>query len=261
MMHLDDDLFEHLPLPAVHWTPGHPARLNRAFTRAFGLGPLPLPLLERPDGTHHTRLSTPNGDTRICRVLLRTRPGGDRLGVIEDVHEYHADPLTRLPGRRALLLDAAHGTPATLALLDIDRLDRLNRRAGHAAGDAALCALAGVLAQGTRHWPAQAYRLGGGAFVLCSPQVLLPGHLGPLQAAFAGALLGFGVRRTSFSFGLAHAPQDGTTLAELLTQAERRLQRSQRVGRGGLAAELVHLLRHARLGSPPDSRRTHLVGS
>ncbi|MFC6660850.1 GGDEF domain-containing protein [Deinococcus multiflagellatus] len=162
MMHLDDDLFEHLPLPAVHWTPGHPARLNRAFTRAFGLGPLPLPLLDRPDGAHHTRLSTPNGEARICRLLLRTLPGGDRLGVVEDVHDYHADPLTRLPDRRALLLDADQGAPVTLALLDIDGLARVNHRAGPAAGDAALHALAELLKRAARHWPAQAYRLGGG---------------------------------------------------------------------------------------------------
>ncbi|WP_221089391.1 GGDEF domain-containing protein [Deinococcus aquaedulcis] len=259
MMHLDDDLFEHLPLPAVHWTPGHPARLNRAFTRAFGLGPLPLPLLDRPDGAHHTRLSTPNGEARICRLLLRTLPGGDRLGVIEDVHDYHADPLTRLPDRRALLLDAEQGAPVTLALLDIDGLARVNHRAGHAAGDAALHALAEHLKRAARHWPAQAYRLGGGAFVLCSPHLLVPGHFSPLQDAFAGSLAAFGVRRATFSFGLAHAPQDGTTLAELLAHAERRVQRSQRAGGGGLAAELVHLLRHTRLGGPSDSRRTPLV--
>ncbi|MBZ9750847.1 diguanylate cyclase [Deinococcus sp. HMF7604] len=263
---MDNDLFEHLPLPAVYWVTGHPARLNRAFVRVFGHGPLPAPLLERPDGAHHTRLTTPNGERRVCRMLLRTLPGGERLAVLEDVQAYHTDPLTRLPDRRALLLDAADApAPATLALLDIDGLAALNRRSGQAAGDQVLCALAGVLAHAARNWPAQVYRLGGDSFVLCSPQRLQPGHLHPLQAAFGGQLATLGVpgrlRRSAFAFALAHAPHDGTTLTDLLGAAERRLGRQRWTRRGGLAAELGHLLRQGRPAqSPaPDPRRTHLV--
>jgi diguanylate cyclase (GGDEF)-like protein len=65
------------------------------------------------------------------------------------------DGLTGLVGREALercLRPVAAralrtGTPLTIAMLDVDQLDRINRRSGHAFGDALLRWVAGLLRQ------------------------------------------------------------------------------------------------------------------
>lgn len=244
-MHLDNDLFQHLPVPAVQWPSvragrhdGH-ARVNPAFSRAFRPGALCSPLPHWTDGAHLTRLTSRTGEPRVCRVTLSTLPNGDRLAVIEDVHTYHLDPLTGLPDRRALLLDAAQPT-MSLALIDVDRFKQVNDALGHAAGDRVLEALARLLAgaAGDLH----AYRLGGDEFVLCAPHALSGEDLRPLQDGFREVLGRLGIPSVSFSYGLAQAPQHGDTLHALLQYADAQLTRSKRDRRGGLTRQLGRLL-------------------
>jgi diguanylate cyclase (GGDEF)-like protein len=84
------------------------------------------------------------------------------------------DALTRVGNRRLVddvLQRLAAGEERTsVALLDIDRLKELNDSEGHAAGDAALRAVADALSQSVLPWPRAAVgRLGGDEFCVVLP--------------------------------------------------------------------------------------------
>lgn len=252
----DDWTFEHLPLPGLLWPPhraeGAP-RPNAAFSWAFCLDSLLArrPDLGRlPDGEQVLRIGRPGAgwDARVCRLHLGTRPDGSRLAVVVDLQAEYQDPLTGLEDRRALLLDAEETQGGSLALLDIDGFKEVNDTLGHAAGDAALCALAGRLAEAARGWGARAYRLGGDEFVVRAPGPLGPAELGEVQVQFARHLAARGLRARprgaaphSFSYGVAQAPQDGRSLPELLRCADARLAGSKTRRRGTQAAQVVRL--------------------
>jgi diguanylate cyclase (GGDEF)-like protein len=65
----------------------------------------------------------------------------------EAEHLSHTDPLTGLANRRAFYAAAAklRGGAVALAIADIDRFKRINDLHGHAAGDAALVAVAHIM--------------------------------------------------------------------------------------------------------------------
>jgi diguanylate cyclase (GGDEF)-like protein len=83
------------------------------------------------------------------------------------------DPLTRLLNRRAFVnrLDGEvargrrYGRSFGLVIADLDDFKQLNDRFGHAAGDEALVAFAGVLRDSLRQ-PDDAFRIGGDEFAL-----------------------------------------------------------------------------------------------
>ncbi|MDE2255929.1 MAG: GGDEF domain-containing protein, partial [Betaproteobacteria bacterium] len=87
------------------------------------------------------------------------------------------DPLTGLPGRRALqhclLAEQArvrrHADDCALVLIDLDYFKRVNDRYGHLVGDRYLAAFACVLGAELRPYD-RAFRYGGDEFVLCLPQ-------------------------------------------------------------------------------------------
>lgn len=259
-MNLDNDLFQHLPVPAVQWSASHGghARQNPAFARAFAPGTLSVPLPHWTDGVHLTRLHATSGEYRVCRVTLSTLPCQDRVAVVEDVHAYHLDPLTGLLDRRALMLDAGQPLPsgaATLALLDVERLGQMNDLLGHAAGDRALRLLGDLLGRAARAGGAQAYRLGGDQFVICAPHPLTDAHLAGLQARYRDALRTLGIPGGAFSYALAHAPRHGDTLSDLLAHADTQLDGQGRDRRGGLGGHLERLMHGVR------GPRTHQNGA
>ena len=111
----------------------------------------------------------------LASGALETSERLERMRVLAE-----RDPLTGLPNRRALdgfLADR----DASLALLvcDLDHFKRVNDQLGHAAGDEALVAFAGIL-EGLARSSDLAVRLGGEEFAL-----LLPGA--DSAAAFAVA--------------------------------------------------------------------------
>lgn len=134
-----------------------------------------------------------------------------------------ADPLTRLPNRRALDRDLtreiARATRGRLGLTavvgDLDGLKQINDSLGHAAGDRTLQALADALRRAVRGEDC-AYRIGGDEFV-----VLLPGaSCADAESVMARAK---GAGAPEFSWGAATFPGDGTDGAAVLEVADRRL--------------------------------------
>jgi diguanylate cyclase (GGDEF)-like protein len=138
------------------------------------------------------------------------------------------DPLTGLLNRRAfgehfgreLARARRSGEPFAALLIDVDRFKELNDRDGHAAGDAALVALAGELTGALREVDTLA-RIGGDEFA-----VLLP-DTGP-EAARATAERLTGLTTVPISIGTAVYGVDGHTSAELARAADAALYAAKR---------------------------------
>ena len=154
------------------------------------------------------------------------------------------DPLTQLFNRRYLdsvvpaLLSGANrrAAPLALALVDLDHFKSVNDKHGHLAGDRVLMQIGRVLATSLR--PADVLcRYGGEEFCVVLPDTdgagartalaTLAHRLRELVVPWGGhALSGF-----TFSAGIAVAPDDGTTQAELVSAADRALYHAKAQGR------------------------------
>jgi len=154
------------------------------------------------------------------------------------------DPLTQLFNRRYLdsvlpgLLSGAHrrSAPLALALVDLDHFKGVNDRHGHLAGDRVLMQIGRVLATSLR--PADVLcRYGGEEFCVVLPDTdgggartalaTLASRLKELVVPWGGdSLTGF-----TFSAGIAVAPGDGATQAELVSAADRALYHAKAQGR------------------------------
>lgn len=177
-------------------------------------------------------------------------------GVVEDVFSFaFEDPLTGLPGRRALEASLRElGRRYAVAMVDLDRFKRLNDRHGHEAGDQVLrmvaTRLAAVGGGGT------AYRYGGEEFT-----VLFPGksaeearpHLEAVRQAIAerrfalrsgrrtaardrdakrrGSGGAAGEVKVTISVGLAAADGGRGRPQEIIARADRLLYRAKKAGR------------------------------
>ena len=160
------------------------------------------------------------------------------------------DPLTGVDNRRSaepllgrlIRLASRYQLPMTLAILDLDRLKRINDTCGHAAGDAVLRGL-GDLLRRTFRGEDVVGRWGGDEFVL--------GLYGMRASDAVERLAGLidtvhdmrfvGVRdeelTASFSAGVAEFPADGDDLDTLLGAADRALYRAKEQGARVVAAE------------------------
>jgi len=154
------------------------------------------------------------------------------------------DALTGLPNRRLLFVELAGILEAlrssveecAVLLLDLDHFKRVNDMYGHAAGDALLVETANRLTAtvGRRGTVA---RLGGDEFVCIIrydigsdvPSRLASQIVRSLNQPFqiAGALV-----QSGSTVGIASAPRDGTTPAELLHFADLAMYEGKRSGRG-----------------------------
>jgi diguanylate cyclase (GGDEF)-like protein len=138
------------------------------------------------------------------------------------------DELTGLPNRRALLagLDAAFTarTPVALLLLDLDRFKEVNDTLGHHVGDELLRLVGARLTDAVRS-TGTVVRLGGDEFAVLLPDVtehtvaaaVSDRLVAALEQPFAldELVLGIGT-----SVGVALAPADASTPAELLQRAD-----------------------------------------
>jgi len=135
----------------------------------------------------------------------------------------------------------AHGQelprPLSLLVIDLDHLREINNRFGHLAGDAVICAVAGLI-DGELRPADRAARFGGEEFVVAIPEIA------PEDAVAVAARLREAVAsslfhatdppltcRATVSIGVAHAPRDATTPRELLHAADLAVLQAKLLGR------------------------------
>jgi len=144
-------------------------------------------------------------------------------------HAAYHDPLTGLANRKRLQeymesLMAADGEPFSLLLLDLDRFKEINDALGHHIGDQLLMLISQRLRECVQSRIGLVARLGGDEFAICIRGAGLTEAetwanivLGALAQSFEleGIRLEVGA-----SIGLAVAPRDGRSAAELLRCAD-----------------------------------------
>ncbi|KRB12637.1 sensor domain-containing diguanylate cyclase [Achromobacter sp. Root170] len=156
--------------------------------------------------------------------------------------ESTTDTLTGLLNRRgmdeALALLGAEGTPVAIVAIDVDHFKRINDRYGHAAGDQALQALAGVMREGSRSGDVLT-RPGGEEFVMLLPGASMAAAIGiakRLRARLAfteGSPLPTSI---TISVGVAHYPDQGATLDAVFERADQALYYAKNHGRDRVCA-------------------------
>lgn len=160
-----------------------------------------------------------------------------------------SDSLTGLLNRRAiderlarLHLQLGRGQPYALAVLDLDFFKRINDQHGHAAGDAALQHVAGLMRQQVRPGDAVG-RLGGEEFCVLMPGAALAEAIATIEGLcrslassefrWRGQLVPLAVS-AGVSAGL---PADADGPAATLAAADAQLYRAKASGRNRVCAE------------------------
>lgn len=208
------------------------------------LGPLPMLLWNGTDGAHLLQYFVYMALTMALCVVLRTFLVDmlmEQFRLERQLREKAAtDDLSGLLLRNRFLelaadaIDEAHvrRRPSCLLYLDVDHFKAINDDYGHAAGDAALVALAAALRAQSR--PTDLIgRVGGEEFAM-----LLPGA-GLEQAMERAELLRLAVHaiprpdgRLSVSIGIAAcAPGAYVDVESLLAQADQAMRHAKRQGR------------------------------
>ncbi|HST41373.1 MAG TPA: diguanylate cyclase, partial [Conexibacter sp.] len=155
-------------------------------------------------------------------------------------HEAEHDGLTGALVRAAFarelsarLAAADHARPLALLAIDVDGFGQINKLRGHAAGDLLLVQLVRTVAQVIRHEDVVG-RLGGDEFAVLvrgeDPHGIAQRILAALREPAAGA------ERLEVSIGIASAPADGATGAELLRAADVAMRGAKRAGKGRAVA-------------------------
>jgi len=154
-----------------------------------------------------------------------------------DEHVRHlavSDPLTGLANYRQLLeaLDMEirrYGRterPFAVLVLDLDGLKRINDAYGHLVGSRALCRLANVLRLHSREMDTAA-RYGGDEFVLVLPETE-PDAARLVAQRISKQVADDGEEpKITVSIGMAMYPEDGETMIQILSAADRDLYREK----------------------------------
>jgi diguanylate cyclase (GGDEF)-like protein/PAS domain S-box-containing protein len=155
----------------------------------------------------------------------------------------HFDPLTGLPNRLSLQkvlgrLLAGEGAkrPIAVALFDLDNFKDVNDTLGHSVGDQLLVDVGQRFIEATKdHSQIQVFRLGGDEFVLVIPECGDPRLICEVVDAVLDRLArNFDINehsvRAGGSAGIAIAPNDGTTVDELLANADLALYQAKSSG-------------------------------
>lgn len=157
------------------------------------------------------------------------------------------DPLTRMPNRRALMLELPKmasvakvtNSPFTIIYIDIDGLKQVNDRLGHMAGDRVLFEFARILEDCTGELGI-ATRVGGDEFGILlngmGPGKELDYFVKTLKEKTSFNFLGQGedsdvICLIASSYGIATYPRDGEDAQTLLHIADKRLYEHRRDNR------------------------------
>lgn len=149
------------------------------------------------------------------------------------------DPLVEMANRRAFVRElgrmisfsARYDIPTSIAYFDLNELKAINDTHGHAAGDAALVHVAGLIRRHIRESDI-AGRIGGDEFAAIFPNTTeavaqekaasLARIIAETPFAFAGASLGLTVAHGAYSF------RPGESADQALAQADRRMYAHKR---------------------------------
>lgn len=157
---------------------------------------------------------------------------------IELKAETLTDPLTGLMNRRALnslYREHVFGPFMSVAMFDLDHFKRTNDVYGHPVGDRVLCRFAAVIKKYDRVG-VDAFRLGGEEFALVMSRMTedkaydLASRIG---VAFGTEVVPTprGPLRSSVSGGIGFGKEDGSSLDEVLAEADRALYAAKNAGR------------------------------
>ncbi|MGH0031825.1 MAG: diguanylate cyclase domain-containing protein [Myxococcota bacterium] len=202
-------------------------------------------------------LQAPNGEKLGTLCLIDPEPrglDGDDLELLTDLAgmvegEFAAleaatiDSLTGLTNRlgfeaiatHALAASKRHDRPLTLLFIDLDRFKEINDRLGHAAGDRALCAVAGILRETFRESDLVA-RMGGDEFCVLLTLSGAADAKRPLdgleQAVAAWNETGGADFELAYSVGVVEFdPARHRDLPDLLADADQRMYAHKQTGR------------------------------
>lgn len=139
-----------------------------------------------------------------------------------------------------LIRDAMRqGEGISLMIVDADRFKEINDKFGHLRGDAVLKDIAAALSSAVRKVD-RVYRFGGEEFVVVchglDPNLALAAaerirmEIGRIEGPDES-------RAVTVSIGVATAPEDGTSLLELVSAADRRLYRAKSEGRNRVVVD------------------------
>ncbi|MCU7905406.1 MAG: diguanylate cyclase [Candidatus Thiodiazotropha sp. (ex Epidulcina cf. delphinae)] len=163
----------------------------------------------------------------------------------------HTDELTRLPNRRHFLaiLDSEiararrHGTPLSIAYLDLDHFKRINDSYGHDTGDAVLRKVSATLDGGMRTEDSIG-RLGGEEFCICLPGSNAEQGMEPceryrslLESLVIDNGTAQGLKLTA-SFGLTGFNRISDNRSTLLARADKALYQAKQAGRNRVGVVL-----------------------
>jgi len=221
-----------------------PATRSRSLPRLGWAVPLSVTLAAFTIVLHATQTPTP-------QITVAFAAAAVLLGGVRSIQAFRAvsrrteaqrqavtDDLTGLPNRRGLMM-ALEGTPAfqrALLLVDVDRFKQVNDTLGHHAGDEVLQQVSARLS-GAVPDDAMIARIGGDEFaVLLGPGCGWEGAVRSAEAlhfAMGSPVTARDIEiQVDISIGISFTPQNGTSLTELLSAADRAMRRakSERVG-------------------------------
>ena len=196
------------------------------------------------------------------------------------LHNATTDPITGLPNRTAFeahvraLLDAPGGPPRALAYIDLDHLKLVNDTASHAAGDALIRGVAGVLQAGARTHDVVGH-LGADEYAVLLHNVLpaaaeerarqMLREIGVYRSEWDGRAHG-----TTASIGLVPFAAEETDFARLLSQADAACFTAKELGGdqvcraaldGGEQLDRTHAMRWAMRAREAVEKRTLVLYS
>ncbi len=195
-------------------------------------------------GWVHSRLEqTREDDPQILSVALdltKRKQAENRLAWLAN-----HDPLTKLYNRRrfqqeldrTLTESLRVGRPGVLLYLDVDHFKDINDSSGHQAGDALMVQIAGYLRHSLRAVDVLG-RLGGDEFAVIladttasdASRIVEKISAGLAEQEFSFDEQGY---RISLTTGITTFPADGTTVPELLANADMAMYQAKETGRGG----------------------------
>jgi diguanylate cyclase (GGDEF)-like protein len=171
----------------------------------------------------------------------------------------HFDPLTDLPNRllfrdrlaQELASAANASTRGALLYVDLDHFKKVNDTLGHHAGDQLLSIVAQRLRSCVKDGDTVA-RLGGDEFAVLLRQVAEPGSASAVSDRIIHALqmpisIAGKDHQVKASIGITLFPDNGSTLEELLRNADLAMYRAKDLGRGGAVFYEAKMARGAKV--------------